>query len=118
MQQVYSFSAYVIPGLMHKYSQLPKSFKDPQVIIDTTLKHFAIPKEKATSKTRKREVVQARQVCMTFLKMHTPLSLEKIGDLFYRDHTTVMHAIQTIKDLTDVDTSFRKDIEQIYPLNW
>ena len=51
---------------------------------------------------------------MFFIKKHTELSLSQIGvHVGNRNHATVLHACNTIKDLTDVDKSFRSDIEEI-----
>lgn len=52
-------------------------------------------------KCRKREYVIMRQILSMRLKM-TGLALEKIGDLFGgRDHTSIIHALQSAKDRLD-----------------
>jgi hypothetical protein len=60
------------------------------------------------SPTRKREVVEARQIAMTMIyKLLPAISLKSVGDFFGgRDHSTVIHARQTVEDLM-VDKNFR-----------
>ncbi|MDX1530228.1 MAG: chromosomal replication initiator protein DnaA [Rhodothermales bacterium] len=76
--------------------------------------YFSIPEDLVRARTRKREVVQARQVAMYFTKQLTKQSLKSIGLQFGgRDHSTVIHAIQTVEDQIDTDPQFREVIEEI-----
>lgn len=64
--------------------------------------------------TRKREVVQARQIAMYFAKEMTKHSLKSIGIHFGgRDHSTVIHALQTVSDLMSTDREFQKHVQGI-----
>lgn len=60
---------------------------------------------------RTRAIVEARQVAMYLLRLYTDLSLIKIGKWFNRDHTTVLHGIQTVENLMHTDQKF-KDLVQ------
>jgi chromosomal replication initiator protein len=76
--------------------------------------YFTIPVEQVKSKTRKREIVQARQISMFYAKDLTKSSLKTIGMHFGgRDHSTVIHACQTVNDLMETDKKFKADIEEI-----
>jgi chromosomal replication initiator protein len=76
--------------------------------------YFQIPVDTLKSKTRKREIVQARQISMFFAKQLTKSSLKNIGMHFGgRDHSTVIHACQTVNDLMDTDKKFKADVEEI-----
>ncbi len=76
--------------------------------------YFSIPVEQVKSKTRKREIVQARQISMFYAKDLTKSSLKTIGMHFGgRDHSTVIHACQTVNDLMETDKKFKADIEEI-----
>lgn len=76
--------------------------------------YFTIPVEHVKSKTRKREIVQARQISMYYAKDLTKSSLKTIGMHFGgRDHSTVIHACQTVNDLMETDKKFKADIEEI-----
>lgn len=88
-----------------------------QKIQDTVSEFFDIKKELIQSSSRKREIVQARQVTMFFIKKHTELSLSQIGvQVGNRNHATVLHACNTVKNFYDVDKAFRSDIEEIEKL--
>lgn len=85
-----------------------------QKIQETVCDFFNIRKDLIQSASRKREIVQARQVTMYFIKKHTELSLSQIGaQVGGRNHATVVHACNTVKDLLEVDKGFRSDLEQI-----
>ena len=83
--------------------------------------YFDIPIELMKSKTRKREIVQARQLAMYFSKQLTKNSLANIGmHCGNKDHATVLHACKTVNNLIDTDKQFRgyvSDIEKKLTLN-
>jgi chromosomal replication initiator protein len=75
---------------------------------------FNVPYDRLLEKTRKREVVQARQITMYLAKMFTKNSLKTIGEHFGgRDHTTVIHSFQTVKDLMDTDILYRESVMEL-----
>lgn len=66
------------------------------------------------SKTRKRHIVQARQLAMFFAKKYTKASLASIGSqIGKRDHATVLHACKTVDNLAETDKQFKKYIEDL-----
>jgi chromosomal replication initiator protein len=66
------------------------------------------------SKTRKRHIVQARQLAMFFAKKYTKASLASIGSqIGKRDHATVLHACKTVDNLAETDKQFRKYIDDL-----
>jgi chromosomal replication initiator protein len=76
--------------------------------------YFNIPIEMINSKTRKREVVQARQIAMFFAKALTKNSLATIGlHCGNKDHATVLHACRTVNNLLETDKNFKVYIEDI-----
>ena len=76
--------------------------------------YFNISIEQMHSTSRKREIVQARQLAMYFAKMMTKNSLASIGvDIGGKDHATVLHAVRTVKNLIDTDKHFRVYVEEI-----
>lgn len=85
-----------------------------QSIQETISDFYDVRKDLIQSKSRKREIVQARQVIMYFMKKHTELSLSQIGvQVGNRTHATVVHACNTVKNYVEVDKGFRSDIEEI-----
>jgi len=76
--------------------------------------YYDVPYDKLLQKTRKREIVQARQITMYLAKAFTKNSLKTIGEHFGgRDHTTVIHSCQTVKDLMDTDSLFRENVTEL-----
>lgn len=76
--------------------------------------YFKVPIELVQSKTRKRHVVQARQLAMYFSKKYTKASLSSIGSqIGKRDHATVLHACKTVRNLSETDKVFRGYVEDL-----
>ena len=76
--------------------------------------YFDLPIELLKSKTRKREVVQARQIAMYFAKKMTKSSLASIGaHCGGKDHATVLHACRTVNNLQETDKQFRSYLEDL-----
>lgn len=76
--------------------------------------YFQMDVETLQSKTRKRHIVQARQLAMFFAKKFTKASLASIGSqIGKRDHATVLHACKTVDNLASTDKQFSKFVEDI-----
>lgn len=76
--------------------------------------YYGISIEDLKAKTRKKEIVVARQVSMYFCKEFTNHSLKSIGYHFGgRDHSTVIHAITTVNDIMETDSSFRNSVNEL-----
>ncbi len=76
--------------------------------------YFDLPIELLKSKTRKREIVQARQIAMFFAKKMTKSSLASIGaHCGGKDHATVLHACRTVNNLQETDKHFRKYLDDL-----
>ena len=76
--------------------------------------YFNITTDQFLSKTRKREIVQARQIAMYLSRSLTKTSLSSFGtQLGGKDHATVLHACNTVCDLMDTDRSFRGYVADI-----
>ncbi|HLK28100.1 MAG TPA: chromosomal replication initiator protein DnaA, partial [Puia sp.] len=85
-----------------------------EIIQKMVCEFYDVPYEKLLQKTRKREIVQARQITMYLAKAFTKNSLKTIGEHFGgRDHTTVIHSCQTVKDLMDTDSLFRENVTEL-----
>ncbi|WPP53708.1 chromosomal replication initiator protein DnaA [Catalinimonas niigatensis] len=91
---------------------------EPELNVDqiqkTTSKQFNINLEELKSKTRKKEVVTARQVAMYLSKEYTKHSLKVIGYHFGgRDHATVIHAVKCVQDMIENNPHVAEDIRSI-----
>lgn len=76
--------------------------------------HFNIVPDKLKDKTRKRNIVEARQISMYLAKCYTKNSLKAIGGHFGgRDHSTVIHSCQAVQDQIDTDASYGKNVAEL-----
>lgn len=83
-------------------------------IINTVAEYYKVPVNNIREKNRRKEVAFCRQFAMYMVKLFTNYSLKSIGLHFGgRDHSTVIHAIQTIEKLKSSDSSISSDIEHI-----
>ena len=83
-------------------------------IQNAVCQYFCISEDMFMSKTRKREIVQARQIAMYLSRSMTKTSLASIGEaLGGKDHATVLHACNTVNDLVDTDRNFRSYLHDI-----
>lgn len=84
------------------------------MIQKTVCDYFEVPVEKLKEPTRKRQFVQARQLSMYFAKEYTKSSLKAIGQQFGgRDHSTVIHSCQAVRNLIDTDDEFRDSVDEL-----
>lgn len=87
---------------------------DIENIQKVVCQYFNVKEEEIKGKSRTQNIVKARQIAMYLCKEYTELSLKAIGYHFGgRDHSTVIHAIQTISDLIEVDSSIRQDVSAL-----
>ena len=76
--------------------------------------YFNISRDELLSKTRKRQIVQARQIAMYMSRNLINCSLSTIGaEIGGKDHATVLHACTTVTDLMSTDKSFKQYVSDI-----
>ncbi|MBR4621853.1 MAG: chromosomal replication initiator protein DnaA, partial [Salinivirgaceae bacterium] len=87
-----------------------------EYIINIVCEYFKISPEQMALNTRKRQVVQARQIAMYLAKKYSNASLASIGQQCgKKDHATVHHACKTIANQLETDKQFKvmfADIEK------
>lgn len=94
-----SISPYIVPGLRFKNMPEINQEEKAKAIIVKVCEFFNAPILKVVGKKRDRIYIPARFWCMWFIRCHTNLSLKETGALFSnRDHTTVINAINFLKD--------------------
>ena len=85
-----------------------------ETITKVVCEHLGVAENKIRDKTRKKEIVLARQLAMFLSKELTLSSLKTIGLHFGgRDHSTVIHACNAIDNYKLKDDSFSRVIEEI-----
>ena len=89
----------------------PSKIITPRQIQELVARHFNLDQEDLMGKKRDKDVVMARQVAMHLTRELTSLSLSGIGNLFGRDHTTVMHACEKVRALAPQDRQLQQTLE-------
>ncbi|MEE2658529.1 MAG: chromosomal replication initiator protein DnaA [Candidatus Latescibacterota bacterium] len=80
----------------------------------TVARHFDLTPELLIGKTRRQEVAAPRQIAMFLAKRFTKSPLKVIGLHFgNRDHSTVVHAVQTVNKKCDEDPSFANVVDSL-----
>jgi chromosomal replication initiator protein len=75
---------------------------------------FRVTMVEMKSKSRQRNIVEARHMAMYLMRKNTLLRLKQIGELFdSRDHTTVIHACKRIKDMADSYPEFKMKVQEL-----
>ena len=83
-------------------------------IQETVCHYFNLEEALIQTPSRKREIVQARQITMYLAKKYTESSFSHIGKLVGgKDHATVLHACKTVKDQMEINKTFRSTVETI-----
>jgi chromosomal replication initiator protein len=91
----------------------PGSEIPAHVILDETAKYFGLTREDLISKNRSRPLTTARHVAMYMMRECTGLSLIKIGELFDRDHTTVLHGVKKVETLMRDRAPIYKQVQDL-----
>lgn len=80
----------------------------------TVADFFKVELDNIKGKIKKREFVIPRQVAMYFCKRYTQLTLSLIGENFGgRDHSTVIHALESVEDMMKADPNFKLSVEEL-----
>lgn len=74
---------------------------------------YGIELDQLFSKSRKREISDARQMVMFMAKRHAKMPITAIGTCLSRKHATVHHACRTIEERIPIDTALRADVEKL-----
>lgn len=104
---------HIVRGVVHNETKVV-TIDD---ILKVVCKHFGLEAAAIHTKSRKREVVQARQIAMYLAKNNTDFSTSKIGKFIgNKDHATVLHACKTVKGQLEVDKNFHSEVKEIESL--
>ncbi|GHT66395.1 chromosomal replication initiator protein DnaA [Bacteroidia bacterium] len=103
-----------VESIVNKNVKIMKREFTMDHIYKTVCNYYNVEPDNVQSSTRKREIVQARQVAMYFCKELTNSSLQLIGSYIgNKNHATVLHACKTVGNQKETDRSFRETINSI-----
>lgn len=99
---------------INKISNNQKKTINIPYIQEVVCEYFGIQREQLLSKTRKREIALPRQLAMYFAKEYTGATFTRIGEeMGGKDHSTVMYACDTIRDVSKIDKELKKYIKDL-----
>ena len=72
--------------------------------------HYGLHQSVMTSPSRERRLTRPRQVAMYLARHYTPRTLPQLGQLFARDHTSVLHGIRVVQQRRSADPAFDREV--------
>ena len=103
----------VIRAVRDMFKDKTEFLPSPDVIIEEVGKFYNISPFDIKGLARTKDIVLARQVAMFVVRKMTNLSLQEIGAVFNRDHTTVMHSIERIETMSKKSPEMAEIIKDI-----
>lgn len=109
------YNYFTMPGLKIARNSAANPWARANIVLEKVCKFYKMTETKVKAKTRKREIVQARQICYHLIRNTCPfLTLKSIGEMFgARDHTTIIHGINTMNELLDTSDEIKADYLRI-----
>lgn len=107
-------SLALLKDTINKIASTQKKVINIPYIQEVVCEYFGIKREDLLSKSRKREIALPRQLAMYFSKELTNATFSKIGEeMGGKDHSTVMYACETIKDVSKIDKELKKYVKEL-----
>lgn len=86
----------------------------PKDVIRNVSRHYNVMVKDLKGKSRKADIAWARQVCMYLLRNECNMALESVGELLGgRDHTTIMHGTEKVRQRIDQDKEFTNLVKEL-----
>lgn len=83
-------------------------------ISSAVCQHYGVKQKDLSSKSRKQNIVQARQLAMYLIHKYTETTYSQIGRMYgKRDHSTVLYACNQVGRRIGVDKTFRREVEEL-----
>ncbi len=112
-------SPYVFPGikekeLIVKNKKHKRTISNPMDVLKIVAENCGVTVEDVLSKCRKKEISEARHIFCVIMKKEFNFSLKRIGEFINnRDHTTVIHSVNTVKDRCDTEDGYKERVDMI-----
>lgn len=107
-------SLELLKDTIKKIASTQKKVINIPYIQEVVCDYFGLKKEELLSKSRKREIALPRQLAMYFSKEMTNATFSRIGEeMGGKDHSTVMYAVETIKDVSKIDKEIKKYVKEL-----
>lgn len=100
-----------VKNILNTYLSAPYKKTPPPIILKSVADFYNISLSDLLKRSRKKEVVKPRQIAMYLLREETKLSFPEIGQkLGGRDHSTVIHAYEKIKNEVNIDEPLKQEL--------
>lgn len=84
-----------------------------EIITQEVASHYGIDSDQIFTKSRKREISDARQMVMYLAKKHAKMPLTAIGTRLSRTHATVLYACKNIEERLPIEKQLQTDVKEI-----
>lgn len=83
--------------------------------VDVITQYFKTDKKRILGKDRHEQIVYVRNIIIYFIRVRTKMSLTKIAAIFGKDHSSIIHAFQTVQNQlsSKFDNNYKEDIANI-----
>jgi len=97
------------------YQQQPNLSKErrTELLISRVIKKYKITKEELLSDTRRRHIVEPRQIALFAMHKKYGYTSQGAGDYFGKDHATVLYASKNIKGIMETDKEFNRLVNEL-----
>lgn len=107
----------ILTELPEKETQLmtvSTDVKRQRKVITIVSEFTHVPVELIVGRSRKEEIVYARQLAVYFLNKYTGYNQVKIGEILgNRDHSTIIHSLRVMSDRLATDDTVVTDVESL-----
>lgn len=102
-----------VPGIKEQYRPQSAPVITAEKIIETVCEHFSLTEKQVQGRDRFKEYVYARHIIFYLLRKNTKMTLKSAGELLHRDHTTVIHSVETLNNLMYTEPDVRVEVYRI-----
>ena len=85
----------------------------PEYIVEKTAAFYSLNPEDILGKGKTKNIAAARQMATYLMRKLTTLTLEEIGAVLNRDHSTILHSIRKIEDSVNTDAALSDTVRDI-----
>jgi chromosomal replication initiation ATPase DnaA len=104
----YAIPGYDIPKILTQVGLNPY-----ERMIGSTCMAYGVTLGDMICKCRKKYLCEPRQIIMALLFLNYGWTLDKIGDMFGKNHATVIHSANLVKTLSETDRTYRTKLKDI-----
>ena len=105
-----------VPNTKEEKKKIIKSkLIEAEIIIEKIRNYYKLTEKELMGRCKLKIYVKARFIAMYIIRASTNFTMVEIGEMFNRDHTTVVYAIQVVNDVLSLhyETDFSEDIKEI-----